>query len=447
MELLACITLYFRCFWHYLLGQRSKYNTAFQSLIQKHSYRLVARAHKDPLIGFRYFKKAMQLIWQKEDRSILWDKQSGYAVYDAAFFFVDHRKSYAETVSGKKLKLFLNKEELGIEKSFVQKLFESLLLGLFFILLFPFTLLLSNRGSLALNLLEVLECARLIQHLEKQDITYLFYFCPFNKDANYAALRLQEKGIYCHKISSSNPLGNFYQRVIADKFAFSAPFQHGEYEELKKNWYVEETDNWPVYQFQVIQPLIKDYEKPEKNTLGFISSGIWRRREVGHISVGVGDHEAELQLIDFLKGYLRRHKDIAFYIFLHPIEKKSETVYQKALAYYRQEFEGIDLHFFDREAHTFSLFDKVDTSIAAYSSTNLERLYAGFKTLYAPLNMRLDYYSGNAIEHIAAFNENELEPLLNKTLKQSTADFFSKYHLTEYHHEHFSYLFERDQDN
>jgi hypothetical protein len=80
-------------------------------------------------------------------------------------------------------------------------------------------------------------------------------------------------------------------------------------------------------------------------------------------------------------------------------------------------------------------------SIAAYSSTNLERLYAGFKTLYAPLGIRSDYYADSALNNIAAFDESALRSLLKLSSQKSDNEFFTSNQLEAYHHNYYRSLF------
>ncbi len=441
MDLIACISLYFKCFFDHITKKQSSYALAFEGLIQSHSYRLSSAAHKDYLIGLRYFKKALNLIWSNQENILVWESNSKKAVFDGAIESATERQSYLENIRKEKIKLFISKEDLGLKTSLIQKLVESFSVSIFASVLIPISFFHPNRGSIALNMLEMVECARLMQHLERFSIDYLYFFCGFNKDSNFIALRLAEKQIYSHKIPSSNPIKNFYQKVISDHFSFTAPFQRREYDALKENWMVKEFSDWPVFRFQTIQPLLKSYSVPAANSLGFISSGIWRRIERGDLALGVGELDAELKLIDFLKVYLQAYPEIKFSIFLHPIEKSTAELFEKAKSHYNTIFEGTEVGYYSPSEPSFKLFDQVDVSIAAYSSTNLERLYAGFKTLYAPLGISRDYYAGSEIENIAAFDEDHLEILLRESISMSNSEFFKKYDLEAYHNNFYKNLF------
>ena len=53
MDLIACISLYFKCFFDHITKKQNSYALAFEGLIQSHSYRLGSSAHSDYLIGLR----------------------------------------------------------------------------------------------------------------------------------------------------------------------------------------------------------------------------------------------------------------------------------------------------------------------------------------------------------------------------------------------------------
>jgi hypothetical protein len=439
METFRVILYYFTCRSHYLAGKKSPESISYETLTQVHSYRLHHQAHQDLFIGLRYFKKALQLVWNSADGAALVEKNAS-AIFDAGAQSESARKSYIKAITHEIPSLFLHKENMAYPHGLGARMVETILLSVFAVWIIPITLFSKKRGSFSLNLLEVIENARLLEHLKKHDIKKVFYFCGFNKDANFAACLLRTNSIYCHKVPSSNPIKNFYQQVVADGFSFTAPYQKQEFEQLKTKWMVRDFKEWPVFHFEQIQPLIPTYSQPESKTLGFISSGIWRRIERGDQALGVGEYESELRLIAFLKEFLAENAAIKFYVFLHPIEKKTPELQQKAEDYYRTQISP-SAAFFPAEIPSYKLFDKVDVSIAAYSSTNLERLYAGFKTLYAPLGIRSDYYADSALNNIAAFDESALRSLLKLSSQKSDNEFFTSNQLEAYHHNYYRSLF------
>lgn len=438
MEYLGALLIYLRCFLASLSAPRSEEALAFSCLVQEHSYRLHKHAHSDIFIGLRYLKKSLKLIWASP-KGKRFEGEGKEAAFDAGASARNDRLGYLEAITKTRPCGFIHKEDLGTDCSLVSRLLDTWLLFAFASILVPLSLVHPRRGSLALNLLETLECANLVRILKRAGVRKVYYFCAFNKDANFCSLRLRESGIYSHVVPSSNPIKNFYRTLIADGFSFTAPYQRKEYDGLKENWRVREFFDWPVFRFEIIQRQLDQYGIPPKNSLGFISSGIWRRIERGDKALGIGEYESELTLIDTLKDFLRQHPEMAFSVFLHPVEKSDETLFHRAMEHYRKEFGRKDIGFFPREIPTYLLFDRVDVSIAAYSSTNLERLYAGFKTLYAPIGIREDYYSGDSLENIAAFRKEEVSSLILREMPNEAAQFFDKNGLWAYHYSRYSF--------
>ncbi|NNE54411.1 MAG: hypothetical protein HKN32_00225 [Flavobacteriales bacterium] len=437
MELTRSIFEYLRCFTAYIRKRHDPKAIAFSSLTQKHSYRLVASAHTDRMIGFRYLKKALELVFSNREQVHRF-RNGNSAIFDGHEKQLEQRQEYLEMLADSAPAFFLQKEALGIKKLILSRFLEALQVVAIGIFIIPISIFHSRRGSIALNLLELVECARLIELLRANQVDTLYFFCSYNKDSNFIALRLKKHGIRCVRVPSSNPNNNFYKQVVSDVFALTAPYQKNELEALKTNYFVDEYVEWPVFNFQSIYPLLNEYDKPKPNTLGLISSGTWRRQERGDMALGIGDQESELRVLEFLKQYLTSRPEINFSIFMHPIEKASPELIQKAQAHYDAYFAPTQVTLLDPSKATFQLFDQVDVSIAAYSSANMERLYAGFKTLYAPLGMRTDFYAGSSLENIAAFDESDLGELLDRSFRFSVDEFFEKNQLQEYHHSYYS---------
>jgi hypothetical protein len=442
MEYTAALLLYVRCFLASLSAPRSEEALVFSCLVREHSYRLQKNAHSDIFIALRYLKKSLKLIWAKP-LTRRFDGEGNAAVFDAGASGRKERIDYLEAITKRRPCGFIHKEDLGTEMPPLYRLVNTFLLLAFSSLLVPISLIHRRRGSLALNLLEIVECANLAHILKKAGISKVYYFCAFNKDANFCSLRLRESGIYSHVVPSSNPIKNFYRTLIADGFSFTAPYQRKEYDSLKENWRVREFFDWPIFRFEILDRQLNQYRTPAKNSLGFISSGIWRRIERGDKALGIGEYESELALIATLKNFLNEHPEISFSIFLHPVEKSNEMLYQRAMEHYRKEFGKNNITFFPRETPTYSLFDQVEVSIAAYSSTNLERLYAGFKTLYAPIGIREDYYSGDSLENISAFNKEEVSLLILREMQNEPSQFFDKNELWPYHYSRYRFSQQR----
>jgi len=430
------LLLYSVCFFHFLLRKKSPEAAAFRSLIQPHSYRIGAADQKKPLIGFRYLRLTLGIVWKKTESPVSFSDQSRFAVFDGHIHAARGRCAYLKGITGNEINFVLAKNALFFPLNLGERIGYSLAVFTLGFFVIPVCLFHKNRGSIALNLMELLENAFSLRHAKSHRIQEVYYFNGYEKDANFAALLLKRNGIFCNKIPSANPIKNFYRTTIADRFCFTASFQKSEYEKLKANWYVEETTFWPLYGFERLLPLIDKKQKAPGRSLGFISSGVWLRKKRGDLSLGVGEMESELILIEALCRYLDKHPEVSFSIYLHPIEKKTPGLREETIRHYTGIF-GNRIRFMPMDLPSNHAFDQVDVSIAAHSSTNLERLFMGMKTLYAPLNYARNLFENDPINNIAAFDKNNVESLIEHALNQSEKNFFSENKLEHYHHSYF----------
>jgi hypothetical protein len=182
--------------------------------------------------------------------------------------------------------------------------------------------------------------------------------------------------------------------------------------------------------------LISLLSKPPKNVIGLMSRGIWLRRKKGESS-DEGEYEAEEQLLNDLKSYLSNN-NVRLRIYLHPIEKRNEKLLEESKSYYSDFFEDNEkLYVCDGKKSSLEYFDEYEVGISAYSSTNIERLYCGFKTLYAPYKMKNTLFENSEISNICIKNSNDFSNVMTKTLNQSNNDFFQNNGLHNYTHKSF----------
>jgi len=428
------IGLYFRCFFHFLFGKKTPESIAFRSLIQRHSYRIKAADQHNLTIGIRYFRMSMDLIWQQQRHPEFFDAKGTRAVFDGQIKSSKGRYQYIHGITHHEIRFVLAKNALGMHLSIGHQLSYSLALFFVSVFVLPFTLLHSHRGSIALNLLELVENALSLAHARQCGIRDVYYFNGYEKDANFATLLLRENGIGCIKIPSANPIKNFYRQTIADRFCFTVPFQKAEYKHLRPNWYVSETAEWPLYGYHKLLENVSKLGTPRPNTLGFISSGVWLREKKGDQNLGVGEMESENMLVQALSEYLVRRPQVTLTIYLHPIEKKTSELVSQSQDHYRAIF-GPKAAFAPTDLPANEQFDLVDVAIAAHSSTNLERLFMGLKTLYAPLNYARDIFEDDPVSRVAAFDQKDLDQLIDRALIQNTDSFFEENELQHYRHD------------
>ena len=85
----------------------------------------------------------------------------------------------------------------------------------------PFTFFSKNRALYALFLLTVVENILLVDLMKRNNKSYLFYFFPFENDANFSALLLMKNNIKVHKVPGPNSL--FHNHNISSEYLKVSP--------------------------------------------------------------------------------------------------------------------------------------------------------------------------------------------------------------------------------
>jgi hypothetical protein len=304
-------------------------------------------------------------------------------------------------------------------------------------LLLPILILLalfrSNRGNLSLLSIELVEASLLLSQIEKMPgLKKVYLFSAFEKDCNFLSYILQRKmKLKVQVVPSSNPLKNFYKQGLCTTLTFTAAFHPAEFEELKANWFYDNTENWPPFGYEEVLPKLNTYKEPTPFTIGLFSSGNWLREQLGHIPTVPFMREAEQLLVQHLKRFLEEKPEFKLVIYLHPLEKRGEQRLAESIRYYRSNI-GEQVRFAPFEMNSVSSFDLVDIGVAIYSSTIFQRLFAGQKSLLAPYDMEANYFTDIRLEAISIRSYEQLKTLLLKTANQSPTQYFDSFKLHDY---------------
>lgn len=90
--------------------------------------------------------------------------------------------------------------------------------------------------------------------------------------------------------------------------------------------------------------------------------------------------------------FLIDHPEIKLLILPHPIEKREPEIWSKAMEHYNAFFQGVTVQFpQDVQLGSYAQFDSAEVSVASISSVNIERLFCGYKTIYAPVGASMDF--------------------------------------------------------
>lgn len=429
--------LYLKCLFDFILGKKSAAGISFQNIISNHSYRYEADQQKSLKASLRYYVLALKKIFSGKTPPAFGKETLGF---DNNYgFYIQTQKGeselveYIESVSHKTINKIYYRDFQGGVLNLLQKLFLVVFVSLHALVVTIALPFLKKRTNVALNILELVEISILLVSLKKDKISYLFYTSAYEKDANFCAHTLMRNGIKIHKIPSANPISNFYSDLVSDLFSFTLPLQKEEYEhQFKNRWFVNEFLDWPIPNYLSLNKfIISEDRKPQKNTIGFLSRGIWYRRERGDSFTGKGEDLSEDELLLQLKNILQRNPQIKLVIMLHPIEK-NKNVITKAFQFYTNFFAPIPITFADASKNSYESYSLCDLSIVSISSANMERLYCGYKALFAPLKMTVLYYENCSIDNICIRKSELFESKVLSSLEMTEKDFFEKNHILDY---------------
>lgn len=401
---------------------------AARCLLQNMTYRLPQNAAKDRLIGFRMlFRLIKLLIKQRKPEFGI----SSAWIYDGRKNAEFLRKNYVKWHTGLKTE-FIAREEL----IFLPKSIEGLCLLLLLILSAPFylviTFFLPRRVNTSLMLFEWVENSNLAGLCRSNDVKRLFFFSPYEKDANLAAVLLMRQGVYVSKHPSPGPLMTHHSGIIANELMLSNHYQVDEFAHFKGHMYVERQTKWfPEFSQQYLYRYIDNHPVAAPDTIGYYTSASWLRKKLGHANNGHNTFESEQVVLDCLQQVLVEKPSVHLTIFLHPREKNAFYI-DEAKQYYRSFFQGADIAFASTEVRTTENFDCVDLAVAAYSTTIYERLFCGYKTLAYYAGTRSFPLRGSSLENIVLKDPAHFKNQVLESLGISAERFFELNHLDGY---------------
>lgn len=175
-------------------------------------------------------------------------------------------------------------------------------------------------------------------------------------------------------------------------------------------------------------------KEPPRDVIGFYSSGYPIRIEKGINIVGQEMYDSEVELIELLNRFLEKNTQYALKIYLHPIEKSSDTDIKKSKYYYSKFFSRVSerILFPPENVKTIEDFLGVDVALSVCSSINYERLYSGYKSLYSQTMHRVSLFSGTKLDNITIKSRGDFDRMLTEALTNSRKEFFLLHNIKEY---------------
>ncbi|MBM3427362.1 MAG: hypothetical protein FJX95_01110 [Bacteroidetes bacterium] len=408
-----------------------RFRWANHKLFEGHTFRVTgSSAEGDFLASLRYFKRALFLIWQQSVSGVALDSTSFYCHKEKQ---KEDLIPYLSHVLKKEMRPGLCRDTMRVHLSFSWKW--TMTLGLLLSLPFFFlvTMFSRKKSTVSLVMLQWVENNIALQAFVGQGVQRVYLFGGYENDQGLTGLMCEYAEVQLILVPSSNPIKNFYHEVIAHGFVFTSPFQRKEYADLKDRWSIKEMLDWPLPVVKKLLPYVKTVP-PRSKQIAFMSRGVWLRKLRGvHAQNNNRDFDYEEGCMDVLRSFLNENKSISLLILPHPMERVNEEYWQKTQEYYTHYFSGIEVYFpADPAVKSFQMFGESELALASVSSVNIERLFCGYKTLYAPIGAEHQFFSGSTLDNIVARTPEKLMQLLKESMQLNENEFFERYELTEY---------------
>lgn len=409
----------------------SRFRWANHKLFTGHTFRVTGtNAEADFLASLRYFKRALFLIWHQ--------KESGISLDPITFYCHKEKQKedlipYLCHVLKKEIQPGLYRDTMRVNLSIAWRC--TMTLGLLLSLPFFFlaTMISRKKSTLALVMLQWVENNIALQTFVGQGVQRVYLFGGYENDQGLTGLMCELAQVQLVLVPSSNPIKNFYSEVIAHGFVFTSPFQRKEYEDLKSRWSIKEMLDWPLPVVKKLLPYIKSNPSKSRH-IAFMSRGVWLRKLRGiQAQNNNRDFDYEEGCMAVLRDFLLENKSISLLILPHPMERATEGYWKQAQDYYSAYFSGIEILYpQDANVKSFQMFGDAELALASISSVNIERLFCGYKTLYAPIGAEHQFFSGSTLDNIVARTPARLKQLLEESMQLNENEFFERYELTEY---------------
>lgn len=420
-------------------NQSSRYYWAFKKWWTGHSFRVVgAESQKDRLAVLRYYKRSLAFFVRgvKSDGTY----KGGIGLYAQVSEQKEEFGPYVERTLKKPVDAYFLRDELPIRMSGYGKCVLFFHLTMWAGVLFFVSLFSKKRATLGLMLMQWLENHVIVQEMLHANMKEVYLFGGYENDSAFTGICFKSIQIPLILVPSANPIRNFYQQTIAHGFVFTAPFQKVEFEFYKNEWEVETFKVWPMEGYHLLQPFFNEGKKNKQHVLSFMSRGMWLRALRGLSSQNSNkDALYEENCMRAIKTFLIKKPSIQLLICPHPIEKRNPEIWSQTKAYYSDYFAGLSITFpDDLQYSSYQLFDQAAVSVASISSVNIERLFCGYKTLYAPIGADVVFFGGSSLDQVVARTSEELLHLLDQSFQMSDKEFFANFGLNDYHHSAYS---------
>lgn len=412
-------------------NSKSEFALAGWCLIQKKSYRIFSQSSITFFYIFICWGRAIRRLFSATtNHRKIEGGNPKYALWDNSATRIENRVNHIKTNGGELPSLFVVRNETGPNK-FIVKIWIAFLFICLLPCLFVWSLFNKHPENIGLLFDEWIEAYGLLDAIDKYKINYLYFYCPYENDANALYLFLRERGVTMNKIPSPNLLAIHNADILTDILTLTSPCQLDELLRLSDKIKYSKVIKWSPEQFHVYCDLYKERKVVPKFTIGFYSHGSWVRQLKINGGAVYNDIEAELSLVNVLFGIFSKNNNFKISIFLHPNERQFED-FNVVISYYDKLFGQGNYSISDLSQSSSTKFDSVDIGIGAFSTILFERLFMGFKTVFYPIGINYFPQKEANIAAICPVTPENLESLILHLSEISTLEYLQEYNLGKY---------------
>ncbi|HTF03386.1 MAG TPA: hypothetical protein VK826_05140 [Bacteroidia bacterium] len=401
------------------------------SLFRKKSFRSPAQQSFASFRVIKHWARAVKRLFSIAPQGVVIPEGNPvYATWDnrpdVQQIRVDHIKQNGGEVPG----LFISRNVLS-SAGIPEAIWVTFLFTFFLPYLFAWALFSKHSSNIVLLFDEWIEAHRFMRITAKYKTKYVYFFCPYENDANALFLLLKKNGITVNKIPSPNLLAVHNTEMLTDTITLTSPYQLDELTEFVSTIRYSDVALWVPEQFHQYADVYRKRSEPQKLTIGYYSHGSWIRQKSDTTGDALGDISAELSLVTVLGDFLSRHNAFTCTVFLHPKEKK-HTDKNAVAAYYDAKF-GVGRYVIaDLSKPGSTLFDTVDIGIGAISTILFERLFMGCKTIFYPKGFSVFPLKTTAIASICPVTPEAMESLILQSAGITTSEYLEQLGLRKY---------------
>jgi len=400
---------FFSAFLHYCFDIRSNLRLAFLKLIgtsfnvpEKFRYHL-----KTVFSGIlsAYALPAINMSLPSKDATL---------VYDLSMNSKQDRLGYLKDQFPKENFVYISADTCKGYKSATDKclfLFASLPIQLIIILT---GLVKKERSGINSILTNILLTRNLVALAKQSDSHKFIIFSVYDTNSAFLSINIRKSGIEVTTVTSEVPLYKWNTILVTDILHLCSEYQIEEVKHLPNIIYKKLETGAPEKYFE-----IKDlYKKTAllNNKLGFISTGGWVRKRLGHIDQGIDIEAFEKNILKDLNTILSKTKHVELIIYPHPRELRYFSDSQEELkAFYEKMLPDADFTINFSGMSTGKLFDECYLAICFMTTTIFERLHAKRKSaiVYFKENIFPVNFSSEYLHFIST--EQELDQLIQNT--------------------------------